>query len=68
LARPRSEDNRNAILSAATEIFADRGLGAPTSAISKEAGVAEGTLFPYYGSKDELVNALIARSSWSWTR
>jgi len=58
LARPRSEDKRNAILAAATQIFAERGLGAPTSAISKAAGVAEGTLFTYYSSKDELVNAL----------
>jgi AcrR family transcriptional regulator len=33
-------------------------LGAPTSAISKAAGVAEGTLFTYYESKDELINAL----------
>src|SRR5277367_6370688 len=58
MARPRSEDKRNAILAAATQIFAERGLGAPTSAISKAAGVAEGTLFTYYSSKDELVNAL----------
>jgi AcrR family transcriptional regulator len=58
LARPRSEDKRNAILTAATRIFAERGLSAPTSAISKAAGVAEGTLFTYYASKDELVNAL----------
>ncbi len=40
-------------------MFAERGnLGAPTSAISKEAGVAEGTLFTYFKSKDELVNEL----------
>jgi AcrR family transcriptional regulator len=51
MARAKSEDKRNAILSAATEVFAERGLGAATSAISHEAGVAEGT-------KDELVNAL----------
>jgi AcrR family transcriptional regulator len=58
LARPRSDDKRNAILTAATRIFAERGLSAPTSAISKAAGVAEGTLFTYYSSKDELVNVL----------
>ncbi len=58
LARPRSDEKRNAILDAATRVFAERGLGAPTSAISKVAGVAEGTLFTYYSSKDELVNAL----------
>jgi AcrR family transcriptional regulator len=40
-------------------MFAERGLGAsPTSAISKAAGVAEGTLFTYFKTKDDLVNAL----------
>jgi AcrR family transcriptional regulator len=58
MARPKSEDKRNAILSAATEVFAARGLSAPTSAISTAAGVAEGTLFTYFKTKDELVNAL----------
>jgi AcrR family transcriptional regulator len=58
MARPKSEDKRNAILSAATQVFAERGLGAPTSAISQAAGVAEGTLFTYFPTKDELINAL----------
>jgi AcrR family transcriptional regulator len=58
MARPKSEDKRNAILNAATEVFAERGLGAATSAISGAAGVAEGTLFTYFKTKDELINAL----------
>src|SRR5277367_4109427 len=58
MARPKSEDKRNAILSAATEVFAERGLSAATSAISTAAGVAEGTLFTYFKTKDELINAL----------
>src|SRR5712671_6055815 len=59
VARPKSEDKRNAILDAATRVFAERGLtGAPTSEISKEAGIAEGTLFTYFKTKDDLVNAL----------
>src|ERR1700726_4203203 len=59
MARPRSEDKRNAILDAATRLFAERGLtAAPTSAISKLAGVAEGTLFTYFKTKDDLINAL----------
>ena len=57
--RPKSEDKRNAILDAATRVFAERGLtAAPTSEISKQAGVAEGTLFTYFKTKDDLVNAL----------
>jgi AcrR family transcriptional regulator len=58
MARSKSEDKRNALLSAATQVFAERGLGAPTSAISQAAGVAEGTLFTYFPTKDELINAL----------
>jgi AcrR family transcriptional regulator len=59
MARPKSEDKRNAILDAATRVFAERGLtAAPTSEISKEAGVAEGTLFTYFKTKDDLINAL----------
>jgi AcrR family transcriptional regulator len=59
MARPRSEDKRNAILDAATRLFAERGLtAAPTSEISKLAGVAEGTLFTYFKTKDDLINAL----------
>ena len=59
MARPKSEDKRNAILDAATRIFAERGLSAaPTSEISKRAGVAEGTLFTYFETKDDLINAL----------
>jgi AcrR family transcriptional regulator len=59
VARPRSEDKRNAILDAATRLFAERGLtAAPTSEISKQAGVAEGTLFTYFETKDDLINAL----------
>ena len=59
MARPKSEDKRNAILEAATRIFAERGLtAAPTSEISKQAGVAEGTLFTYFRTKDDLINVL----------
>ncbi|PYT95763.1 MAG: TetR family transcriptional regulator [Acidobacteria bacterium] len=59
MARPKSEDKRNAILDAATRLFAERGLtAAPTSDISKQAGIAEGTLFTYFKTKNDLINAL----------
>ena len=59
MARPKSESKRNAILDAATRLFSERGLtAAPTSEISKQAGVAEGTLFTYFKTKDDLINAL----------
>lgn len=58
MARARSDDKRDAILTAATCIFAEGGLSAPTSAVSKAAGIAEGTLFTYFPTKDDLLNAL----------
>jgi AcrR family transcriptional regulator len=58
MARLKSEDRREALLTAATQVFAERGLAAPTSAISAAAGVSEGSLFTYFKTKDELVNVL----------
>lgn len=58
MARLKSEDRRNAILSATTEVVAERGVGASTAAIAGAAGVAEGSLFTYFKSKDELLNVL----------
>ncbi|MGV8919735.1 MAG: TetR/AcrR family transcriptional regulator [Pseudomonas sp.] len=58
MARPKSEDKRHAILDSALQIFAEQGLGAATAKIAKGAGVAEGTLFNYFATKDELLNQL----------
>lgn len=58
MARPKSEDKRIAILAAAVQVIAELGTGAPTSKIAKAAGVAEGTLFTYFITKDELLNQL----------
>ena len=52
-------DKKKQILDAALKLFVEYGFhGAPTSLIAKEAGVANGTLFHYYATKDELVIAL----------
>jgi len=58
MARLKSENKRNAILIAATEVIAERGLSAPTSAISAKARVADGSLYVYFKTKDELLNTL----------
>jgi AcrR family transcriptional regulator len=58
MARPRSEDRRASLLEAAATVIAEHGLAAPTSLISKTAGVSEGSLFTYFKTKDELLNAL----------
>lgn len=58
MARPRSEDRRNAILTATTELVAEQGLGAPTAAIAKRAGVPHGSIFTYFKTKTDLLNVL----------
>jgi AcrR family transcriptional regulator len=58
MARPLSEDRRASLLEAATKVFAEHGLSAPTALISKTAGVSEGSFFTYFKTKDELINAL----------
>jgi AcrR family transcriptional regulator len=56
--RPRSDDKRAAIMSAATRVIAAQGLGAATAMIAKEAGVANGSLFTYFDTKADLLNQL----------
>jgi AcrR family transcriptional regulator len=52
-------DKREAILSTALRLFTERGFhGTPTSLISQEAGVATGTLFFYFKTKEELIDTL----------
>jgi AcrR family transcriptional regulator len=58
MARPLSEQKREAILTSAAELVATMGTSAPTAKIAKGAGLAEGTLFTYFASKDELLNQL----------
>jgi AcrR family transcriptional regulator len=58
MARARSPEKRSAILEAAVYEIAAAGLGAPTAKIAGRAGVAEGTLFTYFASKDVLLNEL----------
>ncbi|MDU3717079.1 MAG: TetR/AcrR family transcriptional regulator [Klebsiella michiganensis] len=53
MARPKSEDKKQALLEAATAAFAQSGIAASTSAIARSAGVAEGTLFRYFATKDD---------------
>lgn len=58
MARPKSEDKKQALLEAATAAFAQSGVAASTAAIARSAGVAEGTLFRYFATKDDLLNVL----------
>jgi len=58
VARPKSGDKRSVILAAAMRVIVSEGLSAPTAVIAKEAGVANGTLFTYFETKADLLNAL----------
>ncbi|MBR8212743.1 MULTISPECIES: TetR/AcrR family transcriptional regulator [Burkholderia] len=58
MARPRSPDKHDAILAAAARALAEDGASATTARIAKLAGVAEGTVFTYFETKDALLNAL----------
>jgi AcrR family transcriptional regulator len=58
MARAKSPEKRQAILQAAVREIAESGLGASTARIAKGAGLAEGTMFTYFSSKDDLLNEL----------
>jgi AcrR family transcriptional regulator len=56
---PRREAS---ILRAALDLFVERGYGATSvPSVAKRAGVAAGTIYLYFESKDALVNALLVR-------
>ena len=50
-----------AMLDAASQVIAERGVGAPVEAIAKRAGVSKQTLYNRYGGKAGLIQALIRR-------
>jgi TetR/AcrR family transcriptional regulator, fatty acid metabolism regulator protein len=61
-AAERGTDKRERILSAAERIFARHGFfAAKVSDVAKEAGVADGTIYLYFKSKDDLLISLFER-------
>ncbi|MEM9396537.1 MAG: TetR/AcrR family transcriptional regulator [Pseudomonadota bacterium] len=60
--RERLEERERVILDAATTLFATAGFnGTSTRKIAAEAGVSEGTIFHYFGSKNDLITAILDR-------
>jgi len=56
--REDQKDKKEAIINASLKLFTERGFdNTPTSRISQEAGVATGTLFRYYPTKEDLINS-----------
>jgi TetR/AcrR family fatty acid metabolism transcriptional regulator len=56
-------DKRTAILDAATVVFAKRGFfGAQVADIARSAGIAAGTVYLYFRSKDEILTSIFDRT------
>jgi len=56
-------DKRGAILRAATKVFAEKGyFNSKVADIAKEAGIADGTVYLYFKSKDEILHSLFDRA------
>lgn len=61
--RPPVGDKRDAIIRAATRVFAQRGFfNAQVADVAKAAGVAAGTVYLYFRSKDDLLVSLFERT------
>ncbi|WP_224392465.1 TetR/AcrR family transcriptional regulator [Pseudonocardia sp. ICBG1293] len=60
--RPERTDatrNRSSLLAAAEVEFAEHGLGASMADIARRAGVAKGTVFRHFATKEELIAAIV---------
>jgi AcrR family transcriptional regulator len=62
VARADAERNRAALLAAATEVFAEQGQKATTEQVAIKAGVAVGTVFRHFPTKDDLLTAIMKDS------
>lgn len=58
----RADAQRNAdkLRAAAAELFRERGLQVPLKEIARHAGVSHGTLYNLFGSREALINAVVA--------
>jgi AcrR family transcriptional regulator len=54
-----AEQNRQRLLDAASEVFAERGLEASVEEIARTAGVGMGTLYRRFPTKEALISALV---------
>ena len=62
-ARASGGDKREAILRAATAVFAHNGyFNSKVADIAREAGVADGTVYLYFKSKEEILHSIFDRS------
>ncbi len=67
ISQSKLENKRDRILLAARRLFVKKGFhSTPTSAIAKEAGVANGTLFHYFNTKEDLINTIYKETRISY--
>jgi TetR/AcrR family fatty acid metabolism transcriptional regulator len=63
LARAVVADKREAILRAAVKVFARKGFfNSKVADIAREAGIADGTVYLYFKSKDEILHSVFDRA------
>ena len=61
--RPKSSEKENRIIMTALDLFIKQGLDhTSTAQIAREAGIATGTLFTYFKTKEELIDAVYSYS------
>jgi AcrR family transcriptional regulator len=58
--RADARRNREAVIAAAKELFADLGLDAQMPDVARSAGVGVGTVYRHFPTKDDLIAALVA--------
>ncbi|WP_422746989.1 TetR/AcrR family transcriptional regulator [Mycobacterium sp. WMMD1722] len=59
--------NRELLLVAAEEEFAERGLAASVADIARRAGVAKGTVFRHFASKEDLIASIVCTHTGALT-
>src|SRR5918911_1345689 len=66
---PSVPGKREAILRAAIDVFADRGFfNAQVADVARAAGVAAGTVYLYFRSKDDLLVSIFERTMREWIK
>ncbi|MCG7579945.1 TetR/AcrR family transcriptional regulator [Mycolicibacterium sp. OfavD-34-C] len=58
-ARADAARNRESLLAAAEQEFAERGLSASVADIARRAGVAKGTVFRHFANKEDLIASIV---------
>ncbi|TMR95566.1 TetR/AcrR family transcriptional regulator [Nonomuraea basaltis] len=65
--RRDAQRNRDALVEAAKQVLAERGVDAPLEAVAKRAGVAIGTLYRHFPERGDLIDAILDGKVTAWT-